>query len=661
MSYVRSLLLFFVVTGLSMPLFAQEQAPEDSLRSAGLLRPNNFVGQNARWNRASTDLFTYWLNSGLYGYYGAQPEVLLDGIPIDANYFGWQNLNMLPLFVDSIEKSESRFSPQVYKNTLASSGLIDFKTATPDTGFSIRSTLYIGNESGDPGPFVFDSSKTTPNIDRWGPDGGVLLSYREQHWYAKGLFSFRNHQQTDLISNQRIHLTASALGTNQEFVNYKIQTTAKSGLLETGYETNSFNVKARAIYGEDRDYLFLQPFGREIPTKTAYNQFALQGDYRTGDWLLEGLYLRHSKTIGKRYELHTFIFDWDQTTHTFSASALYETSDFNLKPGIIYERLNTRAPGIDQPFNDLATFFLDGRLLLGAYASLDVHANVDYDEERFGNTLKIGLPVNINQYWKIKPEYFQSELLPLRQNSFAYWVGQGYTFAEELGITAGQPRFESFQNQLTGIQLTNEFYISDRASLTLEQQLIHHDALNVPWQIVRENEFLDTQPGSFTATSEQGTRLSFLAQFKHSVSSWLHHQLTLHLQRTSSGSVRYIEYYEQVPETKINYTLDVYPTKDLILSAQTTYRSSTKWLEYTALEGVEYKLPSGIPIRPFSGTFRTTTPAFTNITISAEKWFWDRRLNAQFSVQNLLNEEVRTHTLGAELFTKFDIKLSLNF
>ena len=659
MSVKRILFLLFFCS-FAIQVSAQTLQEPDSLKPATRMRPNDILKEDIRWNKASTDLFTYWLDSGLYGFYGPQPTFMIDGIPVDINYFGWQNINMLPLLVDDINDTNAKFAPGVYNNNLVSAGLINLETTMPDTGFSLSSSFYIGNESGDPGPYIFDSLNTTPNIDRWGPDGSVSVAYRKDNWYAKGLFSFRNHQQTDIISNQRIHLTASVLGTNQEYVNYKIQTTTKSGLVETGYNGTNLDIKARAILGEDKDYTFLQAFGREIPTRNQYQQLAIDAKYKTGSWLFHNQYIAHNKTIGKRYDLHTYIFNWRQTSHTFSSSATYDGAAISFTPGLTYERLQTKAPGIHQPYNDLATFFLDSRMNLGSRAALNLHSNFDYDEDMWAPTIRVGLPMQLTRSWQAAPHFFYSELLPLRQNSFPYWTSRGYNFADELGITVSSP-FGSFKNKITGAKFTNTFSISNNWILKLEQQLLHHEALNIPWQIVEEYEFTDTRPGRFTASQEQGNRFRFFAQVTNQFSDLFQQQLSFLLQRTVSGTQRYRSYFKQVPETKINYNIDITPVNDLTLSVNTSYRSSASWPEFEALEGIAYKLPSGIPIRPVSGTFHTKTPSFTNISLGVQKWFWNRHLNTRFSVQNLLNKEVRFHTMGAELFTKFNIQVGLRF
>lgn len=659
MSLMR-ILFFLLVWSLALQVKAQQEHRPDTLHTATRMRPNDIFKEDIRWNRASTDLFTYRLDSGLYGFYGPQPTLMLDGIPVDINFFGWQNINMLPLLMEDITETKIRFTPGIYQNTLESAGALDFKIAGPDTGFSFSSSFYIGNESGDPGPYIFDSLKTTPNIDRWGPDGSVALSYRTNNWYTKGLLSFRNHQPSDLISNQRLHLTASVLGTNQEYINYKLQTTAKSGLVETGYEGSNLKIRAWAMYGEARDYLFLQPFGREIPTISTYQQFVIEGNYETGRWLFSNRYIAHKKTLGKRYDLHTYIFNWDQTSHTFSSSAQYKGTGFSFTPGIIYERLQTQAPGIYEPYNDLANFYLNGTLHLGKRAALNLHGNLDYDESQWAQTFRASLPVKFTNGWKATPEFFYSEVLPLRQHSFPYWMSRGYNFADKLDITINSP-FDSFKDQVISAKLTNEISFNENWGVVLEKQLIRHEAINIPWQIVEEYEFLDTLPGQFTASREQGTRFKFWARLTNQISGSFNQELAVLLQHTVSGSQRYQSYFEQIPETKVSYNLNVNPFKDLAISFNAMYRSSTTWREYKALDGVTYKLPSGIPIRPVSGTFHTTTPSFTNISVGIQKWFWNRHVNTQFSVQNLLNQEVRYHTMGAELFTKFNIRIGVQF
>jgi hypothetical protein len=657
-SVVFTILISLSLAGPSLGIAQKNAQPTDSLAEAGVMRPSDLVGEDIRWNAASPGLFTYWMDNGLYGFYGPQAEVYVDGIPLDANFFGWQNLNMLPL--SSTKKNSEGRNQQVFNDNLSPGGFINFESAQLDSGFSASASFFAGNETGDPGPYVYDSLKTTPNIDRWGPDGELSLAYSTGRWYGKGVLSVRNHQQTDLASNARLHFTSSLLGTNQRYVNHRIYSTSRSALLETGYNAGKWGVRARTVQGLSKDYIFLQPFGREVPAKTGYRQLAIEGNYDAGSWMFKGRYMAHQKTIDKRIELHTYIFNWDQRNHTFSASARYRSDGFSITPGIIYERLKTMAPGLERnPFNDLITFSLKSSVPFTDIASLKVDFSADYDERNAAESLRLNFPVLLSDNWKVTPEVLYTEILPIRQHSFSYWVNRGYTFAEELDIPYDASDSVE-KNTLTALKLRNDVTLGSGFSLVLEQQLINHQTLNVPFQAVEANAFItDTNPGNFSITQENGNRLEIYSELEHKISNMFRQSAALVLQRTISATNGYQNYFRQVPDTKFKYQIDLQPVPNLLLSLNATYRSSTEWNEFAAIEGNENRLPNGIPIRNVTGTFHTETPAYTDVSLSVQKWFFNRHLNTQFSLRNLLNEEVRMHPLGGELATKFDIKINV--
>lgn len=657
----RPVFLAFSIIGVVLGLVSAEAAAQqrDAVPdTTQLMRPVEILDGDIRWNRASTDLFTYWIDNDLYGFYGPQPDIFIDGLPVDANFFGWQNLNMLPV-ASTTRNGQYRF-PGMHFGHYAPAGALNFNHGTVDTGLTVTGSFYAGNESGDPGPYVYDSLMTTPNIDRWGPDTQLSLAYRTGGWYARGHWVRRNHFPTDLASNGRLHFTASLLGTNTAYVNHRIYANTESGLMEGGYRDDRWHLRTRAVYGKSKDYLFLQPFGREIPVQTGYRQVAADLSYKLGSWTLNGRYIGHQKTAEKRIDLHPYIFDWDQRNHTAGLSALYEADGMYIKHGFSYERRKTYAPGLSNGMNDLLTLYVDATVPVGDDSKLTARVNTDYDEEQVAKTLDFSGPTVLSEHWKIIPRLLHAEVLPIRQHAFSYWVNRGYSFAEELGI----PYFTSARvdiNRLTKYSLRNHITLHPDVVVTLQPELIDHQALNVPYQPVEPYEFVtDTRPGSFNVTQEKGNRLLLYGEIKHTYGHTFTHAFAVNLQRTLSGSDRYRSYFRQVPETKVQYRLQVTPTPDLALSMNALYRSATTWNEFDAIEGNEYKLPSGIPIREVTGTFHSKTPAYTDITLGVQKWFWDRRLSTQFTLRNLLNQELRMHPLGADLNTKFDLQVSLS-
>src|SRR5699024_6707133 len=130
---------------------------------------------------------------------------------------------------------------------------------------------------------------------------------------------------------------------------------------------------------------------------------------------------------------------------------------------------------------------------------------------------------------------------------------------------------------------------------------------------------------------------------------------------TLSGDQRYHAYFKMIPNTKIKYQIDIRPVEGIQLSLNATYRSSVKWAEFAAVDGHQYHLPSVIPITRFEQTFHTKIPAFLNVGFNIKKWLFNKHLQVQMGILNILDQEVRYHAIGASLFPKVNFKISFHF
>jgi hypothetical protein len=660
---MKKVVLFFMLMGAGpqIPgLFAQvRHLFPDSLRDAGLMRPIHLVKQDIRWYNASTDLFTYWIDNGNYGFYGPQPKIFVKGIPVDVNFFGWQDLNMLPLI--RTETGSFGLAAQVYKGILSPDGYINFDNPHLKEGLNGRVTHFAGIETGDPGPYKYDSAKVSPNIDRWGPDNEIALAYKKNGWQARALYNHRHYNPTDLPLNARLHFTSSLLGTNRRYVNHILLTTTESGLFETGYQSSKWGIRGRAIYGSSKDYVFLQPFGREVPSKMDYHQFAFTGYFKTAHLKVNARAIGHQKFIHKRFKLTPYIFDWKQHGPTFSLTTAYRNRRLSVSPGITYEHLFTDAPGLNHAHNGLLTLHLHAALPISKH--LTFRASIFADFNGLHHTAKsfyFNLAWKLARFWKIIPGFYHTEVLPIRQQSFSYWVERGYTFADSLGIPYS-PVVQVKKDVLNIFKLRNVISLADDITLKVSAKILHHTSINVPFQRVKASEFLtDTRPGPFSLTQEEGTRFGLFAQLEHSVNKRFRQTFSVLYQSTIAGSLQYRNYFRQMPDAKIQYKADVKPAKDLTLSLIALYRTSTNWNEFKAIEGNHYRLPAGIPLPYTGGPFHTRTPSFADITLSVQKYFWKRHINTQVSVRNVLNDQIRMHPLGTSFPTVFEVKVGLN-
>lgn len=622
----------------------------DSLARADIMRPIDMVKSGPNWNTASPNLFTHWIDSGLYGYYGPQPKIMLNGIPVDANFFGWQNLDMLPIYIDDIKNVQSRYTPGVYHNSLSSS-MINFISHPPDTGLHVSSSGYVGNETGDPGPWVYDSTKVTPNVDRWGPYGTGRISYRKRGWFANGIYSFSKYHPTDIRSHRRLRKQITADGS--PFLRPIIIN--QSGLIETGYSSENWDIRARGISGKSKNYLFLPAFGREIPSLNSYQQLAGSAEYKKHNWILRLDYQRNWKNSRYRQNNLGYNFNWKQKQHKVAVSAQYTDKKTKFKWGSIYELLRTSAPGLNRAVNNLYTLFTDLNLDLTKNSRLTAHSSWDFGKNSIAKNFRLGVDIKRPQRWTLQPSFFYSELLPERQHSFSYWIGRGYTFGEELGLYPEQIMNLS-SNRLLGMEVKGRWELSDEIHLSTKSRLINHYNLTVSWQEVVYSSTFDASPGLLTITGESGRRLSLAANISHSPASFWRQNLNIRYQKTLSGTQRYTDYFKQVPEIRVGYSLNVRATDNLIFSTIAIYYSPRYWREYRALEGKSFRSANN-KFPPLTGTFHIKTPSYIDLDISLRKWLWQKRMSLQLAVRNILDQDVRMHPLGARLSTKFDVRI----
>lgn len=653
--FLKFLIVFILPLSDSGLLHSQPSTPDDSLQNVTATRPVDLVDRH-QWNISSPDFFTYWLENGLYGYFGPQPQILIDGLPVNANFFGWQNLNMLPIYLPSTEAALTKPDPGYAYSMFHSTGYINFSSSKPDTGWAVSSSLFWGNETGDPGPWIYDSSRVTPNVDRWGPDAGGTISYNGNNWFAKGVAIVRKHQQTDPISHRRLHNTVRSFGATRF---YPIQTTSASGLLESGYRSGKWQIRGRGILASDENYLFLQAFGREVPVRTEYSQFAITSAYSPGNWRFNMRFIHDEKKLRRRNEEHDYIFNWSEKDNGLSVEASYKNEIWDVNGGLTLKDKRVTAPGIAQQNHNLQSFFTVIRLATGSRSQLLVSSNIDLYDKKTAEAAKVSYGLQLIKNWRIQSTAHFSEVLPILQQSFGYWIGRGYNFFEELGISISRP-LNITNNRLAGFTIQNNIQLTRSLSLDISQEFRHHFELNIPWQTVIYSDRFDSQPGTFEITQESGSRFLFGAALTHSARNKFYQKLSIHFQESLDGSQRYTDYFRQISSEKLVYELNISPVRNLELSLQGIYQSSSVWNEFDALDGEQYRDVNNLfPV--FTGTFASTVPAHFNIDAGAKKWLWERRLSLQLSVKNLLNDEIRMHPMGAGRSFTFNLKAVATF
>src|SRR5699024_3495980 len=181
----------------------------------------------------------------------------------------------------------------------------------------------------------------------------------------------------------------------------------------------------------------------------------------------------------------------------------YNHKTFRIKSGLIHQRFYTSAWQINDGQDVITTFYLNGKVPFGEESHFYSQNSLDFYKSTIAGTARLGASFQLTERWSIAPETYYSQMLPIRQHSFAFWVGKGYTFADRMSIAFQRAPFVS-ENKLFALKLRNVLALSSNLNLLLEQQYIHHYKLNIPWQEVDFSANTRTHPSLFTISQESG-------------------------------------------------------------------------------------------------------------------------------------------------------------
>lgn len=621
---------------------------------AATVRPLDLLRLDPRRNLASPDLFSGWTGNGLYGFYGPPQTLMIDGMEVQADLFGWQNLNMLPLSLGALQGLESATIPGVANGIRTPAGYLNLVTARPGEGWRGGGDFYLGNESGDPGPWVYDSTRVTPNVDRWGPDGSLHLAWSGSGWNVLAMGSLREHQPTDIISHARLN--------NQRYIPetetfHPIKITSGGGLLQAGYTGNRWSFDLRGLLSGSADFPFLQAFGREVPARLDYRQLAARTKMRTGNWHVLGRWTWERMRSGYRVNIREYDLDWSAVTHRLSLSAEHRRYGRLIEPGLIVEHTRNTSARIDPDQRTLArlTPYLAGDIpLTAANGTLFFHAGADVEGGDAAPFLSAGFRRDDPD---LELRLFFEELQPRRANAFAWWSNRGYAFPGGESIER-RGDLQPGSSRTAGIMLRHRWTLTRGLGLSVEHRYLRHFHLGIPWQSSVPDPDYTVRPGLYSYLESRGSRLANIAMLDYVSGRW-RQELSVVLQHTLEGTALYRDYWRQVPAYRLHYRLYWQAAPNTSLALEALLRGATRWEEYRLLEGRAYR--SLIPFfPPQTGTFHTRTPSWADLGLSARKWFWERRFSLQVSMRNLLQSEIRMHPIGAERSPVLHIRASFN-
>jgi hypothetical protein len=107
--------------------------------------------------------------------------VLVDGQRVTVDALGAKVLELMPISPGQVESVTVTRVPRLVAGTLAARGVVEFHTRRPPRGPAANGAWHSGNVTGDPGPYQF-TPLGAENVDRLGPYNYALGSFAGAGW-----------------------------------------------------------------------------------------------------------------------------------------------------------------------------------------------------------------------------------------------------------------------------------------------------------------------------------------------------------------------------------------------------------------------------------------------------------------------------------------------
>lgn len=610
----------------------------NEIREAGITRIADIVYLIDDWAGATIDGFS-WEMSPLGG--AGDPSsrwiVLVNGVRIDSDRFGYSSLGLVPVHAGEIDSVEVTSTPVLVCGELAANGLIHFHTRRA-RGYRIGGAGSTGNESGDPGPYAY-TEFATPNVDRIGPDYSAYGEYGTDAAWARAAAHRYRHYPTDEAVRARNFGIASG--------DYP-QMTLESASGSLGFDFLGGSHRAFIAGSRFDDYFFFKPYGREIPVMARLAAGALAGRVPLGGQKkIEYRVSYTRREIDRRRNAYDLDFDWREDRWRGSAEISLEGSSFRQRYGAGFESARAKTG---------YTLSENGFDLASLYAGWDLRA---FDRHSQAAGLKLtgaggaaALETFVAESWRTSASHrfdlsaSYAETLPEHDGRIWYWDERGYSFLEDagVGVSRGEPLGAARRWSIDaawssrfvrGVSGGAAAYYRSGANLVLEEQHFQFDALeqafSAPIRLVSDQEGGVAGGGLFLGAQPGGVRLRTSYRFEKAV----------------TGGDLFRLRCDAVPRHLLRQTASYSPAPSFTLWTRLNYVSASVWHDYhDAAEESD-------------GLYQSRVDPFVTIDAAAVKWLWEKRIKASVLFRDLLRQSPRYHPIGAAFDTSVFVEIEV--
>ncbi|MCK4305038.1 MAG: hypothetical protein KAY24_12440 [Candidatus Eisenbacteria sp.] len=621
--------------------FAPQVLTAETIRRAGVSRLSDLFALLEGWDTCTLDGMTHNASPrGLTSFQRQEWTVMLDGQVLSIGLLGSASLNEVPVKLHEIDRVEIVSIPQIHDGHFADAGLIHIHTTQPAPGLSVRGHMMVGNETGDPGPFRY-TIYASPNINKIGPDGSLALFYRGSIWHIGiGLSSI-----SDYVADPAVCQRNESWG---RLPHLRLDSPSMRAALETPTSKHELLLS----YARFNDYFFLKPFGREIPTRRRNVHSGINGRWTMRNGL--GISYRLTHTDNQSDELE----DLPGTGLQIGLRSWEAGVELDPRMRAVSLKLGAGAHHVEAvtPYDLSDDSYTRGHV----FALLSCPLGATHQERiaiwLAGSGGQTALKGSIQHHWQIKPRHaLQASLAYARRlleedDRVWYWSQRGYRFLQEQGVSIvidgsiRQPLALSsdlryvFRLAPTTTLRLGAFHRSLR-SITLEAQPFKYEPSDASFAGPDE---IATNQDIQLAGGDMQLRLSF---WRSALELRWHYQYQGVIEADDMAR----DAWKPIASHQFRQTVNYAPVEGFSLWAMLRYRSATFWPDYRDVED-----ESG-------GTYSATVPEQLILDLAVQKWFWHRRLRSSLLLRNLLDDELRSHPIGASFamgfFVQFEVWL----
>ncbi|MCF6269975.1 MAG: hypothetical protein L3J41_09700 [Melioribacteraceae bacterium] len=602
----------------------------NDLKNSGVINISDVFNLLNNWNNSTINGYSFAVSpNNLSLYQNQNVLILIDGQKVDLGEQDFINLNLIPLTIDQIDTVEIISFPQLNNGEYAQNGVINFITKKPTKGLSFNLFNSVGNEVGDPGPYVFTQERS-PNVDKLGYLLSFNLNTSGENWYLRSFIKTEENYLTDPAIIDRINSISS---------DNKSRMLAASVILN--FNALSGNHNFLFGYTENDDFVFYRQIGGEAPTNNILKHIGINGTFNLSQNIDLNYFVKNSNNEIKN-RTSAIYSEFFESTELFLSrlESKYKNKNISLLFGLSYENQEISLLGNNNEFNMITlytslNYFFSQRF---NYA-IDFSTTKQNGETLFNGTLKNFWRITtnnnltfafsysqnlfINNTYSLFPDnyraFMDSTISDAKSNLFSSVLLYSYNLNKRLKINLSGDYRHFFNYTLEDYNY--QFYTLDR---NIESNYN-----------LKNNEFLKVASGS--------------VEIEHIISEVVKHNLYYSYQTNFEGSSLFSELWKSLPTHKFVYSINFNFNNSFGIWAKYYYQSETSWSQYRYLD--------------FQSTNESSSKskAYSTIDLSAQKWFWQKRVWLNLVFKDILNNRKYFHPIGAGFDMRFYLQFHLYF